>query len=134
MTELIRLSTPVLAEFLEEKLPVLRQDWWQELVVERLSYAQLRFVEDQDISSLRQLDFAALLRVFDQNWHELFTSSNLPRNARGWVKELQTVRNKWAHLSSEAIPPSEAYRDTDTLLRLLAGPGKRPNFGVSRDS
>ncbi len=35
------------------------------------------------------------------------------------MKELQTVRNKWAHLSSESIPANEAYRDADTLLRLL---------------
>ena len=36
------------------------------------------------------------------------------------MKELQTVRNKWAHLSAAVVPPSETYRDADTLGRPLA--------------
>jgi Swt1-like HEPN len=45
---------------------------------------------------------AALLRVLDQNWFELSNMLRLPREGRTWVKELQTVRNKWAHISSES--------------------------------
>lgn len=36
-----------------------------------------------------------------------------------WVKELQTVRNKWAHASSRDVPSGEIYRDADTLGRVL---------------
>ena len=43
----------------------------------------------------------------------------LPREGRNWVKELQTVRNKWAHISTEDVPASEIYRDADTFCRLL---------------
>lgn len=42
-----------------------------------------------------ELDFAALLRVIDQNWYELTRALDLPREARTWVNELQTVRNKY---------------------------------------
>jgi superfamily II DNA or RNA helicase len=52
---------------------------------------------------------------------------SLPREARSWVKELQTVRNKWAHLSSESLPASDTYRDVDTLGRLLAVLGAAPS-------
>src|SRR5439155_271014 len=69
--------------------------------------------------SLRDLDFAALLRVLDQNWLELSSALSLPKEARNWVKELQTVRNKWAHQSAQDVPPSEMYRDADTLERVL---------------
>jgi superfamily II DNA or RNA helicase len=119
MNELIRAATLELAKFLNAKLPELSTDWWQKHVVGRLSFQQQRMVQERGYNSLQQLDFAALLRVLDQSWHELANALSLPREGRTWVKEMQTVRNKWAHLSGEAMPPSEVYRDTDTLGRLL---------------
>lgn len=108
-----------IAEALSIRLPELSPDWWQKHVLNRLSFHQQRTAEERGYSSLQQLDFAALLRVLDQNWHELSGPLALPREARSWVKELQTVRNRWAHLSAKSVPPSECYRDADTLGRLL---------------
>ena len=113
------MATVELADFLDSRLETLSSDWWQQNVVERLTFQQQRVVQEQGYTALRQLDLAALLRVLDQNWYELSNAFSLPRAGRNWVKELQTVRNKWAHLSSEAIPDSEIYRDADTLGRLL---------------
>jgi len=120
VNNLIRIATVELARFLADKLPVLSEDWWQKHVMDRLSFQQQRIAQERGHKTCSQLDFAALLRVLDQNWHELSNALNLPREGRTWVKELQTVRNKWAHLSAEAIPASEAYRDADTVGRLLA--------------
>ena len=119
MNVLIQMATVELADFLDSRLETLSSDWWQQNVVERLTFQQQRVVQEQGYTALRQLDLAALLRVLDQNWYELSNAFSLPRAGRNWVKELQTVRNKWAHLSSEAIPDSEIYRDADTLGRLL---------------
>lgn len=74
---------------------------------------------ERGVTSLKQLDLAALLRVMDQNWYDLSEALRLPRDGRTWVKELQTIRNKWAHRSTEEPPPEEVYRDADTLGRLL---------------
>lgn len=120
MNDLIRIATAEIVRFLLAQLPALGLDWWQKHVVNRLSFQQQRTVRDRGVSTLEQLDFAAVLRVLDQNWHELSNQISLPREARSWVKELQTVRNKWAHLSSESLPASDTYRDVDTLGRLLA--------------
>lgn len=119
MIEAMRIATGALAQFLETKMPALSEDWWEKHVLERLSFQQQRTVEERGFKTLRQLDFAALLRVLDQNWYEFSNTMRLPREGRSWVKELQTVRNKWAHLSSEAMPASEVYRDADTLGRFL---------------
>lgn len=113
------LATLELAHFLQRELPTFSDEWWKVHVVERLSFQQQRIVAERRQSSLQQLDLAALLRVFDQNWYELSQKLALPREARNWIKELQTIRNKWAHLSTEGSPPSEIYRDADTLSRLL---------------
>lgn len=119
MNDLLRMATAEIARFLAVKLPSLGPDWWTKHVINRLSFQQQRTARDRGFKTLQQLDFAALLRVLDQNWHEL--KDNIPSayEARSWVKELQTVRNKWAHLSAEAMPASEVYRDADTLGRLL---------------
>jgi superfamily II DNA or RNA helicase len=100
-------------------LPALSTSWWDKLVLDRLSFQQQRTARERGFTRLEQFDFAALLRILDQNWFEISSKMTLPREARSWVKELQTVRNKWAHLSATDLPASEAYRDADTLGRLL---------------
>ncbi len=115
----LRMVTSDLANFLQQKLPDLSPEWWENRVVGRLSFQQQRIVKEKRISSLRELDLAALLRVFDQNWFDLANGLSLPWEARNWVKELQTVRNKWAHMAAEETPASEIYRDADTLGRFL---------------
>ena len=119
MNDLILLATKELNKFLSAKLPALSEDWWDKHVVDRLTFQQQRMVQERNLNSLQQLDFAAFLRVLDQNWYELSNMLDLPREGRKWVKEMQTVRNKWAHLSTQSMPASEIYRDADTLGRLL---------------
>ena len=119
MNDLIKMATAELERFLSTSLPTLSNEWWQKQVIDRLSFQQQRLVQERRCKGLGDLDFAALLRVLDQNWFELSDALSLPREARNWVKELQTVRNKWAHLSSRDVPSSEVYRDADTLGRVL---------------
>jgi ATP-dependent helicase HepA len=119
MNELLKSATVALKHFLEAELPKLSQEWWRGNVKDKLSYQQQRMVEEKGISRLEQLDLAALLRVMDQNWFELQNSLNLPFEGRNWVKEMQSVRNRWAHLSVEKPGHSELYRDADTLERML---------------
>lgn len=120
------MATYELANFLQNALPLISENWWEQNVIGRLSFQQQRIASEQEYASLSQLDFAALLRTLDQNWYELTSIRNMPREARSWVKELQTVRNKWAHLSTESMPQSEIYRDADTLGRLLSLIGASP--------
>jgi len=119
MNNLIKTATIELERYLSVNLPKLENDWWQKHVVSRLSFQQQRHAQERGYAKLCDLDFAALLRVLDQNWFELSNLLALPKEARNWVKELQTVRNKWAHQSSQNVPPSEIYRDADTLGRVL---------------
>lgn len=119
MISLILRATADLARYLSAKLPELSPDWWQKHVLDRLSFQQQRVAQERRFTTLQQFDFAALMRILDQNWYELSRDIAHGREARTWIKELQTVRNKWAHLSAETLPPSEIYRDADTLGRLL---------------
>ncbi|MHA1748402.1 MAG: helicase-related protein [Promethearchaeota archaeon] len=117
---LFKLSTSELAKILERELRALSKDWWQKYIFDKLSFPQRQAIKEQGINQISQLDFAAILRLFDQNWYELSTRMSLPKHARSWLKELQTIRNKWAHFPAEGIPPSEIYRDLDTLGRFVS--------------
>jgi len=119
MNELLHLSTRAFAGFLSNALPRLGDDWWKKRVVSSLSFQQQRLVEEKRIGDLRELDFAALVRLVDQNWYELSNELKLPREGRGWIKELQSIRNRWAHLSTQAVSANDRFRDADTLDRVL---------------
>lgn len=119
MNELLHQSGGAIARWLEAKLPTLSANWWQDQVFCRLTFQQQRLVEERRIQSLAGLDLAAVLRVLDQNWSELAGAEPLPREARNWVKELQIVRNRWAHAPAGGLSPTDTFRDVDTLGRLL---------------
>lgn len=112
-------TTSSLQRFLAETLPTIQENWWDKCVVGTLTFQQQRLVEEKKIGRLSGLDLAALLRVLDQNWFEIAHKVSLPRDGRNWVKEMQAIRNRWAHRSGSPPSPDDMYRDLDTLQRLL---------------
>ena len=121
MGELLNQAAAELCLFLGNKLPAVGgENWWAKLVVDKLSFQQQRYAEQHGIIELGRLDLAALLRVLDQNWYELSWKVTFPPDARHFVKEMQTVRNRWAHVSVQEYPRDDIYRDLDTLQRFLA--------------
>jgi ATP-dependent helicase HepA len=112
-----------LCAVLREALPSLDKDWWERHVISRLTFQQQGFVRTSKITSLEGLDIAALLRVLDQNWHEIAATHLFPVGSRTWLKEAQTIRNRWAHAPSSGLDAQDTYRDLDTLSRLLTALG-----------
>lgn len=107
-----------LCTFLNLVLPKLdATDWWLKLVLPALSFSQQREVTRRGISSLEKLDLAALLRILDQNWHRLSPLKNLSLEDRHFAKEMQTVRNRWAHATASDFERDDVFRDLDTLQR-----------------
>jgi len=114
-----------LCQFLAEMLPRIETDWWIRCVVARLTFQQQNFVRSSGTATLAGLDVAALMRVMDQNWHEIVPLRNLAPASRTWLKEAQTIRNRWAHAPAGGLEPEETYRDLDTLERFLSTIGAK---------
>ena len=74
-------------------------------------------MEQKRIISLEGLDLASLIRVLDQNWYLISKDKNLLPEARNYIKEMQTVRNRWAHASIAELSDEDVYRDIDTIQR-----------------
>ena len=117
MAVLFGMAAEALRNFLEQVLPTGNEDWWQDFVLNSLSFQQRRMVDQNSIATLAQLDFAALLRVLDQNWHRLGQNQELLSSDRNFVKEMFSVRNRWAHVSTIGFSEDDLYRDLDTMQR-----------------
>ncbi len=116
--------TSVLKTWLSENT----NNWWQSVVIDKLTFQQQAYAKNYGIQSLDQLDIAALLRVVDQNWFELSQYLNLARDDRNWLKEAQSIRNRWAHAPAGGIDADMLYRDLDTIEKLQKA------FGADNDT
>ena len=118
MNTLLHIFTDELRNLLNEWLPQLSDDWWERYVLAVLTYQQQERVKQSRIVDLSGLDLAALLRVLDQNWFDLSARFSWQKEGRNWLKEAQTIRNRWAHAPSGDADPHDTYRDADTIDRL----------------
>lgn len=120
ITELLHVGSNELSLWLEKHLAQLDQDWWRLYVLPSLSYQQGQRVERSGITHLSKLDLSALLLILDKNWYQLSQLCKFEYQDRNYIKEMQTVRNRWAHIDTAGIDNDDVYRDLDTLQRVLA--------------
>lgn len=113
-------NSKLLSAWLEKCLPSIEPSWWESMVLPALSYQQRQRAESQGFSNLKQFDLAALLRILDQNWYSISQHQNLTTQDRHFVKEMQTIRNRWAHMNADGLSLDDVYRDIDTIQRLTA--------------
>lgn len=121
-------NSKLLCVWLEKNLPSIDPRWWESLVLPALSYQQRQRADELGFSSLNQFDLAALLRILDQNWYSIAQRYNLTTQDRHFVKEMQTIRNRWAHMSADGVNADDAYRDIDTIQRMAALLGGEKKF------
>lgn len=118
MHELLEKTTEAACSYLLQVLPEISDNWWEDLVLPSLNPKQ-RDRMQTSAKSLSSLDLASLLRILDQNWYQLSSRLEYDSEHRHYLKEMQTIRNRWAHKSSEAISEDDIYRDLDTVQRFL---------------
>lgn len=112
-------TTEQLRLFLEKHLRVQSKDDWKRKVLDNLTLSQQRNLSDYKNTKLGDLDLAQKLRVFDKNWVEVRGSAKLGNRARNYLKEMQTIRNDWSHLTSGGVTEDQLKRDLSTLWRFL---------------
>jgi len=119
MANTINRVTLEVRAFLEAKLPALSDNWWKEFVLASLNPRQKDAILKSTVKSLSNLDLAALLRIFDQNWFRISAYMGFEAEQRHYLKEMITIRNRWAHCNSNPFSDDDLYRDLDTIQRFL---------------
>lgn len=105
--------------WLENKLPKITNNWWDELVINNLSDLQREHVIKNDIQEIKGLDLASLLRVFDRNWFVITSSVFVNNKERANIRKMQEVRNSWAHITHNDITKAKVIADVETIIELL---------------
>jgi ATP-dependent helicase HepA len=108
-----------LTVFLSRVLQCISKTWWQDMVLTVLNPRQKDNILKSKDTTLDNLDLAALLRIFDQNWFRISAHMNYESEQRHYLKEMISIRNRWAHRSSNPVSDDDLYRDLDTTQRFL---------------
>lgn len=108
---------PMLAGFVAQKLSKSfgKNNWWAEGVLEELRPEQKKFLPlDGSYAELTdKMDIPLCALLISIHWEEVF-SKILPYDYFSWIKELRTIRNRWAH-EQESFDDESTIRALDTM-------------------
>lgn len=65
-----------------------------------------------------KLDIAACFHIINSNWNDAF-KYKMTAKQRTWARELQDVRNDWAHPTGKGLTDDDASRALDTMARFI---------------
>lgn len=108
-----------LSVYIARELKIEYKDhWWQDGVIDVLTADQKRdlpaFGEWNNL--VDSLDIQRCLVLFERHWNNVFRRK-LPFDNRTWAKELQGIRNRWAHVGGKDFTNDDTWRALDTMVR-----------------
>ena len=115
MNSYLHTSASILAEWLGKLLPKASEDWWEDCVIDKLSYNQAEIARERGYTELGQFDLAALLRIADKSWYAMRSVAFLPTRERECIRDMMRVRNNWAHVSAMLPGKDAILADLNTL-------------------
>lgn len=93
-----------------------KKDWWDEIRATLSDQPDLPYGGKYD-ELITSLDISACIKLVDRNWNTVFYK-NLDADFRCYVKELQCIRNKTAHVGSKDVSIQDTARALDTMKRI----------------
>lgn len=127
-------ATLSLAAWLESILPRVSPSWWEDCVMNSLSYSQREKAKSDHFTKLSDFDLAALLRIANKSWYDMRTIAFLPTEEREVVRDMIGVRNNWAHCSAELPGKDTIIGDLKTTIKLIQQTGGNDTVCNSIDS
>lgn len=115
MNTYLHTSATLLEEWLGRLLPRTSDNWWEECVIDKLSYNQRETARARGFTQLGDFDLAALLRIADKSWYVMRSVAFLPTSERECIRDMMRVRNNWAHCSATLPGKDAIIADLNTL-------------------
>lgn len=112
-------SSKTLLNWLNDILPKVTDNWWDECVLPSLSENQSQIAYERNYSKLSDFDLAALLRIADKSWYDLQTITCIPSDRRYTIRKMKYVRNNWAHCSTELPGKDLIIKDLNTIKTFI---------------
>lgn len=117
INEYLHQATSLLVAWLEGKLRRVCDDWWNECVLDRLSYRQREIAVEKGFQELSDFDLAAVLRIADKNWYDMRNFAYLPTSERDCIRDMQSVRNNWAHCAGTLPSKDVIIHDIEVIIK-----------------
>lgn len=130
MNKYLHIAANALVEWLNTILPKTSDEWWDECVIEKLSYNQRESAKERGIKKLEDFDLAALLRIADKSWYSISMVEQISNRERECIRDMMHVRNNWAHASA-ILPGKDQIISDLTTLRLFFEQRKCGNTLIS---
>lgn len=119
INEYLHQATGLLVAWLDGKLRRVSDDWWNECVLDRLSYRQREIAIEKGFKELSDFDLAAVLRIADKNWYDMRSFAYLPTSERECIRDMQSVRNNWAHCAGTLPGKDAIIHDIEVLSKFF---------------
>lgn len=119
INEYLHQATGLLVAWLDGKLRRVSDDWWNECVLDRLSYRQRKIAIEKGFKELSDFDLAAVLRIADKNWYDMRSFAYLPTSERECIRDMQSVRNNWAHCAGTLPGKDAIINDIEVLSKFF---------------
>lgn len=119
INEYLHQATSLLVSWLGGKLHKVCDDWWNECVLDRLSYHQREIAIEKGFKELSDFDLAAVLRIADKNWYDMRKFAYFPTSERECIRDMQSVRNNWAHCAGTLPGKDEIIHDIEVLIKFF---------------
>jgi ATP-dependent helicase HepA len=117
-----------LGTYLKTNLQAISNNWWEDIVLNCLTESQLKNIQGRKITTVYELDLAALIRTFDSNWNLISQRQEILPEFRNILREMRSVRNRWSHAGASSYPKEDIFRDLDTLNRFAKEIGADTSF------
>lgn len=119
INEYLHQATGLLVAWLDGKLRRVSDDWWNECVLDRLSYRQREIAIEKGFKELSDFDLVAVLRIADKNWYDMRSFAYLPTSERECIRDMQLVRNNWAHCAGTLPGKDAIINDIEVLSKFF---------------
>lgn len=119
INEYLHQATGLLVAWLDGKLRRVSADWWNECVLDRLSYRQREIAIEKGFKELSDFDLVAVLRIADKNWYDMRSFAYLPTSERECIRDMQSVRNNWAHCAGTLPGKDAIINDIEVLSKFF---------------
>lgn len=119
INEYLHQATGLLVSWLDGILRKVCDDWWNECVLDRLSYRQREIAVEKGFKELSDFDLAAVLRIADKNWYDMRNFAYLPTSERECIRDMQSVRNNWAHCAGTLPGKDAIIHDIEVLIKFF---------------
>lgn len=119
INEYLHRAKGLLVSRLDEKLKKISVDWWNECVLDRLSFRQREIAIEKNFKELSDFDLATVLRIADKNWYDMRNFAYIQTSERECIRDMRSVRNNWVHCAGNLPGKDSIVRDIDVLIKFF---------------